>query len=262
MISPVFSIPTSDTFWNSAPRKVQLNKDEVHVWRVNAFLSRSRILKLQTFLDRAEIDRAGKFHFARDRERFIVARGMLRVILGHYLKMSPGALRFHYNAFGKAFLDGDNSGLEIQFNLTYSRGLILYAVASGRQVGIDIEYINYDTPVAELSKEVFSASETEELNGLPADLQTEFFFKGWTHKEAYLKACGRGFSMPLNELTVSLLPGGTTLLLNISNNPPESTGWCLQDLNPGKGFASALAVKGTGWKLKCWEDRTDHEELF
>src|SRR5881397_1867586 len=63
-------------------------------------------------LSEDERNRSARFRFERDRRRFVVARGALRDLLGRYLDIDPGQIRFIYNAFGKPELhpDIDNEG--------------------------------------------------------------------------------------------------------------------------------------------------------
>ena len=77
-------------------RNLPLADDEVHVWRAILDLEAPRVRSLQRTLAPDEQARAERFYFRKDRERFIVARGLLRVILSRYLDTKPGQLRFCY----------------------------------------------------------------------------------------------------------------------------------------------------------------------
>ncbi|MCE2396458.1 4'-phosphopantetheinyl transferase superfamily protein, partial [Candidatus Poribacteria bacterium] len=81
----------------------------------------------------------------------------------------------------------------------------------------------------------------------------EGFFNCWTRKEAYIKAEGKGMSIPLSAFDVSLTPGEPAALLRTQNHPQETSRWSLQALNPAPSYAAALAVKGHDWELKCWQ---------
>ena len=74
---------------------------EVHVWRIPLDLAPERIDDLQRTLALEERERAGRFRFQRDRDRFIVAHGALRDVLGRYLRVEPGRVRFCYSPHGK-----------------------------------------------------------------------------------------------------------------------------------------------------------------
>src|SRR4051795_5089607 len=92
--------------WCDPPLQLSLAPDEVHVWRTLLDgLSSEESGAYRRTLSSDEVKRAESFHFARDRERFVVARGTLRILLGRYLDQHPRDLRFAYNRWGKPFLN-------------------------------------------------------------------------------------------------------------------------------------------------------------
>src|SRR5713101_1036201 len=92
--------------WHPPPESLTLGRDEVHVWRAALDRSVADRQRLEQTLSADERVRAGRFYFQRDRERFMVARGLLRAILGRYLCVEPDQLRFGYSAHGKPSLLG------------------------------------------------------------------------------------------------------------------------------------------------------------
>lgn len=198
-----------------------------------------------------EQDRAAAFHFQKDREHFIVARGGLRSILGRYLHLDPAQLRFTYNEFGKPDVIGTAEDMRLRFNLSHSNGLALYAFNLDRQIGLDIEYVKDDIGCEEIAEQFFSIREIAMLRALPSRQRAEGFFNCWTRKEAYVKAKGEGLSLPLTEFDVSLAPGEPAMLLS-AGNPEESSRWNLKELAPWTGYAAAVAVEGANWNLECW----------
>ena len=91
------------------------------------------------------------------------------------------------------------------------------------------------------------------LLSLPEHLQPTAFFTCWTRKEAYIKAVGKGLSIPLNQFDVSLAPGESAALLNVEDNPEEASRWSLIELIPRSDMVAAVAVVGDCSKLHCWE---------
>jgi 4'-phosphopantetheinyl transferase len=199
-----------------------------------------------------EIARAEHFSFEKDRNRFVVARGLLRVLLAAYLRVEPQQLRFCYNAYGKPALDDALQECALQFNLSHSQGLALFAFAYQRVVGIDVEYMRAGIEYEQLAQHFFSPYEHEVLQALPNEMRREAFFNCWTRKEAYIKARGEGLSIPLDAFAVSLRPGESAALLNNREDLREVTRWSLCALAPGTEYAGALAVEGSGWRLSCW----------
>jgi 4'-phosphopantetheinyl transferase len=230
-----------------------LGCDEVHVWRATLDQTPAQIQSFRHNLAADEQARAERFHFERDCGHFIVARGVLRAILGGYLKRAPECLSFCYSSHGKPALAGESDGAAIRFSVSHSHGVALYAVTRGREVGIDLERIRSDLAIAEIAGRFFSRQEVAMLQTLPTEAQREAFFHCWTRKEAYLKARGEGLSLPLDQFDVSLAPGEPAAILGAQPDPSEASRWSLQELTPAPGYVAALAVKGQSWRLACWE---------
>jgi 4'-phosphopantetheinyl transferase len=234
--------------WCIPPETLVLGRDEVHVWRTDLDQTTSQIQSFHDTLAADERERAARFHFERDREHFIVARGILRAILGSYLNQPPGCLSFCYSSYGKPALAGAPDGNAIRFNVSHSHGAALYAVTRGREVGIDLERIRCGLAVMEIAERFFSRREVATLQTLPAEAQHQAFFCCWTRKEAYIKARGEGLSLPLDQFDVSLAPGEQDALLG-----SEASNWLLQELAAVPGYVAALAVEGRSWRLTCWQ---------
>src|SRR5262245_27792982 len=119
----------SSISWSPPPAALALRREEIHVWRATLNQPRMRVEELFGLLNPAEREKAGRFHFQKDRDHFIVARGTLRTILGRYLNIPPQQLRFCYNAYGKPALESESVLSAVRFNLSHSHGVALYAIA-------------------------------------------------------------------------------------------------------------------------------------
>jgi 4'-phosphopantetheinyl transferase len=230
-----------------------LGCDDVHVWRATLDQTPSQIQSFLHTLAADEQARAERFYFERDREHFIVARGLLRTILGRYLNREPGGLSFYYSSHGKPALAGESDGDAIRFSISHSHGVALYAVTRGREVGIDLERIRFDVAIAEIAERLFSRREVAMLRKLPTEVQHQAFFHCWTRKEAYIKARGEGLSLPLDQFEMSLAPGEPAALLGTRPDPSEASRWSLHELTLAPGYVAALAVERHGWRLTCWQ---------
>jgi 4'-phosphopantetheinyl transferase len=246
-----------DTIWSVLQEPMRLLSGEVHVWRASLEQPPRCLERLLATLAPDEKDRAERFHFDRDRNRFIAARGTLRAILGGYLSIEPGQLGFCYSEHGKPSLLKEIAGDRLRFNVSHSHELALFAVAEGRDLGVDLEWVRPNVDDDRIAERFFSAEEVRMLRGLPAVVQGEAFFNCWTRKEAYIKAIGEGLSMPLNQFVVSLAPGEAPALLsaNGSATDDEVSRWSFRELFPGTGYKGAVVAEGHDWKLKCWDWR-------
>ena len=239
--------------WPVPPAALALAEDEVHVWRASLELPVAHVQWLRRTLSADELARAKRFHFQRDRRRYIIAHGILRVILGRYTGVGPSQLRFEYNPHGKPELAPSLDLKPLSFNLSHSQEVVLYAFTRGRQIGIDLEQIRTDFPCEEIAEQFFSPQENAALQALPHNKRHEAFFRCWTRKEAYLKARGEGLSLPLHDFSVSLVPGEPASLLGIRGDPEAAAGWALRGLLPTPGYVGTLAVEGHNWQMSCWE---------
>jgi 4'-phosphopantetheinyl transferase len=229
----------------------QLASDEVQCWCASLDVPPETSARLFATLAPDERTRSARFRFERDRQRFIVARGVLRELLGGYLQIQPGEVRFVYNAFGKPDL-GPEFASRIEFNLSHSAGLALIAITTDANVGVDLEFIRAQPDYADIAQRFFAADEVDYLTALPRDLQAEAFFRYWTRKEACLKAWGEGLSIPLNAFSVPRMtdPAQSPVDVTVASKGAVPTRrWSLHTFRPAPGFAGALAIEGTGWRL-------------
>jgi 4'-phosphopantetheinyl transferase len=227
-------------------------RGEAHVWRVRLDLDDVTLRGISESLSPDERARAGKFYFRADRERFVAARGALRAILSRYTGLAPRLIRFSYDRYGKPRLNCEPGDGLLRFNVSHSKDLALYAVATGREVGVDLEYVRSDFASLEVAEHFFSRREVEALRALPPVERVAAFFDCWTRKEAYIKARGEGLSHPLYLFTVSLAPGQAAALLLTDEDEQEAARWSLFELLPGPDYRAALAVEGGLTSLRCW----------
>ena len=244
---------TRNHLWSPAPKDLMVADNEVHVWRAQLELPPSQVQRLSGILTDDELDRANRFFFEIDRQRFIAARGTLRSILSHYITIFPGDLRFYYNQYGKPFLAPEFSSYPLKFNLSHSGSLALYAITRNMEIGVDVERVRSDFEYEEIAKRFFSVNEVAILRTIPTEKKLEAFYNCWTRKEAYIKAHGKGLSLPLDSFDVSVAPWEPPRLLITKDEPKERSLWTLLDLKPGPGYMGALAVKGIGCRFRYWE---------
>jgi 4'-phosphopantetheinyl transferase len=230
----------------SLPSSFQLASNEVHSWCASLDVPPETSARLYATLTPDERTRSARFHFERDQQRFIVARGVLRDLLGRYLQTQPSQIRFVYNAFGKPDL-GPEFASRLKFNLSHSAGLALIAIATASNVGVDLEYIRAQSDYADIARRFFSAAEVDYLSALPGHLYAEAFLSCWTKKEAYLKACGEGLAIPLPGFSVPLTTDPAHAPVDLC------VGWSFYTLRPAPGYAGALAIEGSGWRLRQWQ---------
>ncbi|WP_435020250.1 4'-phosphopantetheinyl transferase family protein [Tundrisphaera sp. TA3] len=235
--------------WPTPIPRFTLEPDEVHVWTASREAPDDRVAAFRALLSDAEIRRADRFAFERDRRQFATGRGLLRTLLGAYLGLDPRELRFEANAHGKPELIPEQGG-GLRFNLAHSGTWVLYALARDRAIGVDIEKVRPDFGGDAIAGRFFAPGEVEALRSLPPDRQTLAFFHGWARKEAYIKAKGKGLALPLDTFEVAIDPDAPASLLATHADPPEAATWSLVELPTEPGFVAAACVEGHAWRLR------------
>ena len=238
--------------WLPAPASLVLLGSEIHVWRASLDLLKDEVHALLRMLAPDEVERAKRFFFDQDHDRFIVARGQLRILLGRYLNLPPEELLFRYGPRGKPTLAPEFDRW-IRFNLSHSHSLVVYAVTRHRPVGIDLEFVRQLPEAQHIVERFFSPQEQASFSALSPDEQLETFFRYWTRKEACLKAVGDGFALDPSQVHVSVSRGRPVASFSVSGDPGEASRWYLHDLVPGSGYTAALAVQEKNLRLSRWE---------
>lgn len=230
-----------------------LGDDEIQVWSAALHATADRIEALSCTLTADERTRAERFRFDRDRTRSIVARGLLREIIGRYLDREPAALSFQYNTFGKPSLPDESGSDWIHFNVSHADGVALFAFTRHRDVGVDVERLRTDMACEQIAERFFSVQEAATLRTLNPALQDAAFFACWTRKEAYKKARGEGISEGLDQFDVSLTPNEPAAVLASREPGAVRARWHLHHLTPEPGYIGAVAVQGEPCLLTCWQ---------
>ena len=164
----------------------------VDLWHVSAEdIGDVRLNECLRLLAPAEAARARRYVFERHRRQSIVAWGMLRKLLSKYAAVVPQSLVFGRNAYGKPHL-AEPADSPIQFNMSHTDGMILYAVTRDRPIGVDVEDTQRRGGGIELARRFFAQAEVAALEALPPQAQHDAFFRFWTLKEAYTRPSGRG----------------------------------------------------------------------
>lgn len=163
--------------------------------------------RLERLLDPVEQQRAQRFRFAHDRERFVLGHGALRHVIGSALGEKAGALRFMRGPFGKPSIDGP----PVHFNFSDTKDAILIGLCNEHDIGVDIETMARDVDHHAVSEHYFTSEEVEAIRK-DGDGSKRKFLEYWTRKEAVLKASGVGIMDDLRVLCV--LDGTHTMTIS------------------------------------------------
>jgi 4'-phosphopantetheinyl transferase len=189
-----------------------------------------------------ERERADRYAYADDRGPFIVARGRLREILGQYVSAEPMSLAFTFGRHGKPALIGEGAP---HFNFSDSGSLGCLAVTHAGPVGVDIEQMRPRDYLG-LADRYFSAAEYDVLEAMQEPQHRDAFFRGWTRKEAFLKAVGSGLSTRLDAFDVTMDDQPPRILRIDPAIDPDLEQWSLHHFTPAPNYMGAVALRGGG----------------
>lgn len=186
-------------------------------------------------LSRAERERAQRFRRARDRDRYLAGRCVLRERLALFTGVPAGQLRLQEGPFGKpALVDRP----DCHFNLSHSEDRALLAIGGEAPLGVDIEQLHVVADLPALARAHYTEAEIEQLMAWPDAARDEGFLRLWTRKEACLKAIGTGLSLEPVSFAVGLSPAPAIFLIEWPRGRAQVE---LRSLDVGPGAVAALA---------------------
>jgi 4'-phosphopantetheinyl transferase len=218
-----------DDVWRPGPLHPLLAEDAVHVWRAHLAKAGEDLDELLHGDERA---RAERFVKARDGELWRRSRGLLRELLGRYLRRDPRSLRLVVGAHGKPAL-ADDTPPRLAFSMSHSGELALYAFSAAGAVGVDVETSRRAIDEVAIAARTLGAADAERLQSLPPSARRREFLRLWTRYEAELKCLGVGIG-GADAIAGELRPVTRELKLD-----PETGG--------------AVATERAARELCCWE---------
>jgi 4'-phosphopantetheinyl transferase len=218
---------------------------QVHLW--HAFTPQqdealnARQLSLLTPDERT---RMARFHFERDRHRYLITRALVRSVLSRYAPIEPEAWTFEPGPHGRPYITNPHPLAQaLRFNLSHTDGLVVLAVTTGREVGVDTESMARTAPL-EVADRFFSKREAEALRALPASDQAHRFWELWTFKESYIKARGLGLSLPLSKFSFQLDDDAAQVDIGFEPGLDDSPArWRFWQLRPDANHLVALCLE-------------------
>lgn len=211
--------------------KVNENSPIIDLYWISIEAWRTSITELEGTLANDERRRAKKFVSRDDRSRFVVSRGWLRRILGHYTGVEPDRLKIKYGQRGKPSIESI-----FRFNLSHSKNYTAIAVSDRLPIGLDIEKLRAIPEMRAIAKKVFSAHDENIIEKCSETDRSSCFLQLWTRKEAYLKATGQGLCTNLGRTTVGF---ERSVVKGITKQP-----WTLIDLPGFADHAASLCAPG------------------
>lgn len=233
---------------------------EVHLWFAypDEWEAPALIASARAVLETAEVARMERLLLPEARRLFLVSHFLVRMALSHYADRSPAQWRFTRNDHGKPRVDPAVEASAPTFSLAHTTGVAVVGVTRGRDIGVDVERRDRPVDARGLVRRFFSPVETVELGKLPSARLRDRFFLTWTLKEAYIKALGRGLSLPLRSFGFRLV-GRRPYRIGFTGLPEteaEETGaWRFALIESRTPYITALGVASDPSRavtIRCW----------
>jgi 4'-phosphopantetheinyl transferase len=219
---------------------------EIHLWFAVADEAADPELLTQyrSLLSPGEMEQEIRFRFPVDQHRYLLTRALIRTVLSRYAPIDPAHWRFEPDRYGKPVILNDEPAAQLlRFNVSHTSGLVMLGVTRECAVGVDTENTrDRRTPYVKLADRFFSKAEAHSLRSLPKPLQRERFFEYWTLKESYIKACGKGLSIPLDQFGFVMLDSALSFKVAPDLND-DARNWQFWLLRPSAKHIAAVCVR-------------------
>ncbi|SEQ99377.1 4'-phosphopantetheinyl transferase [Hyunsoonleella jejuensis] len=223
---------------------------QVHIWVVNLKNSEKDVPFFRSLLSEEELNKALAFRYKKDETCAIITRGVLRFLSEKYLSIPSNKLQFKYGAYGKPEY---NLNSRLKFNVSHAANYAVLGFVNNYDFGIDVEYVKRNFDVLDIADNYFSKQEKRALHKIPENQQTEAFFRGWTRKEAFIKAKSQGLSFPLDAFSISIDSDENATLYETAWNKSEKNLWRIVPFETHIDYKAAFAVKGKIDGIKYFE---------
>ena len=249
--------------WEPGPEDLVLGDRCLHLWRARISEFSTAAPQLMGLLSGEERARARHYRFLAPRERFVIGRGLLRLLLSKYTGRPAVGLRLAPNPGGKPGLA--ESDLEwLHFNVTHTDDLLLILLCRDHEVGVDAEVMRSLSGEMYMADLLLDESEHSRVMGLPPACRARCLLGWWTLVEALGKAAGVGLVGALSWARLALA-SDTGLPCTYQRISDGERWYAAQSIEPADGYVGALAVlnatdprrepwrTSAPWSLCCYE---------
>ena len=227
---------------------IDLTSGDIHLWLAfyNSIEDEQLLRSYRGLMSDTETEREARFHFPDDRLRYLVTRALVRTVLSQCAPVSPEDWAFSANKYGRPEIANAPAGVNISFNISHTKGLIVLGVTHGRALGVDVENVRSRKISPGIPERFFAAEEVKALSTQPPEQQHDRFFEYWTFKESYVKARGMGLSIPLGKFAF-LYPDERAVSIAIDpelNDQAER--WQFWQFQPAPEYLVAVCAERQG----------------
>jgi len=217
-------------------------QDDVCVWYADTaalFKNPARVTASEATLEPADALRYRGYRHDADRLMFLAGRVMARALVARALGLAPGDWKWREGPRGRPEIAAPYTAL--RFNLAHSAGLVACALASGRDVGVDVEYLRRRPVDPQVVPRYCAPDEVRDIQAHGPHGWHDRFLLYWTLKEAYLKARGLGISVSLADISFTI-DGGSPRVSFLRSLSGTDNRWTFHVARPTTEHVLAVAA--------------------
>lgn len=224
---------------------MEIGGNDIHLYYARPrLISDEGLLKqYHSLLSEDERQQVGRFYFDHHQHQFLVTRALIRTSLSNYFDVAPDQWVFSRNAYDKPQIAHPDTGEPLRFNISHADGLIICGFTRDFDIGVDVEDSQRSTRAAfDRLSSYFSEQEINSLSSLSEENQKSRFFDYWTLKEAYIKARGKGLSIPLRKFSFHFEDRHLTNFFIDDDLGDSAENWQFWQLRAAQSYRIAIAV--------------------
>ena len=225
---------------------IPLTSAVIHVWLTfyEAINEDRLLVACRELLNATEKEEESRFYLARDRQRYLVTRALVRTVLSRYASVDPKDSVFSTNAWGRPRIVGTQATDScLSFSVSHTQGLIVLGVAKGRFLGVDVENFATRNISIDIANHYFAPQEVAALRGVSDHRQQYRFLEYWTLKESYIKARGMGASLPLDKFSFHFADDHAVDLVIDPELGDDSSRWQFWQFRPTSEHLLAICAE-------------------
>ena len=186
-----YEIRNTKDFLTLENLKAKLSNNDLIL--IKAYTDKLLEEKLLSYLTEEEIIKSKDYKSEIAKINYLVSRAILNLSLKGLLEKGINDLIVKRDKNNKPYIENT---IGLKFNISHTEGLVLLAF-SKREVGIDVEKINFKFEFKDILENCFTRDEIINI-----DNNIISFYRYWTAKEAYLKCDGIGLIRNLKEIEI------------------------------------------------------------
>ena len=223
-----YEIRNTKDFLTLENLKAKLSNNDLIL--IKAYTDKLLEEKLLSYLTEEEIIKSKDYKSEIAKINYLVSRAILNLSLKGLLEKGINDLIVKRDKNNKPYLENT---IGLKFNISHTGGLVLLAF-SKREVGIDVEKINFKFEFKDILENCFTRDEIINI-----DNNIISFHRYWTAKEAYLKCDGIGLIRNLKEIEIISF-GNEFIEINDSKRNTISR---LKSLNHDDKYVGAICLE-------------------